>query len=70
VEQSTPQSDAEAEEEECAICFLEFEEDDDAEAVLECGHRFHGACVELWVNNCCNKGMQPTCPMCRAEIRC
>jgi hypothetical protein len=55
--------------EECAICFLDFEGDEESEVVLLCGHRFHAACVDLWGDNCRGKGLTVTCPMCRAELQ-
>jgi hypothetical protein len=51
------------------VCFLELEEDEDEKALLSCGHRFHQACVDLWVSNCVQKGLRVTCPMCRIGIR-
>jgi hypothetical protein len=56
---------------ECAICLLELEEEDEDEEgglVLGCGHRFHAACVEQWVDRSNGLGMRATCPMCRADI--
>jgi hypothetical protein len=56
---------------ECAICLLELEEedeDDEGGLVLGCGHRFHAACVEQWVDRSHSKGMRATCPMCRADL--
>jgi hypothetical protein len=56
--------------EECAVCLLDFDEDEEeAGVLLVCGHRFHGPCVDLWVDNCSSKGLQATCPMCRTEIK-
>jgi hypothetical protein len=63
---------SDGEDEECAICFLGFQEEDgekEAVLLLECGHRFHRQCMHLWVNKCCDKGFEATCPMCRANIR-
>jgi hypothetical protein len=56
--------------EECAVCLLDFAGDEEeAGVLLVCGHRFHGSCVDLWVDNCSSKGLQATCPMCRTEIK-
>ena len=44
----------------CPICL----EGDDAAAWKEtpCGHRFHGRCVERWLQE------KESCPMCRREV--
>ncbi|XP_044959753.1 E3 ubiquitin-protein ligase EL5-like [Hordeum vulgare subsp. vulgare] len=44
----------------CPICL----EEDDAAAWKEtpCGHRFHGRCVERWLQE------KESCPMCRREV--
>ncbi|XP_044428264.1 probable E3 ubiquitin-protein ligase ATL44 [Triticum aestivum] len=44
----------------CPICL----EEDDAAAWKEtpCGHRFHGWCVERWLQE------KESCPMCRREV--
>jgi hypothetical protein len=62
------EEEAEEEREECAICLqdLELEDDEDAcddeggegEAlvVLQCGHRFHAICGDMWCAKCAKKG--------------
>ncbi|XP_073359587.1 uncharacterized protein [Aegilops tauschii subsp. strangulata] len=53
-------SDDDDEELSCPICL----EEDDAAAWKEtpCGHRFHGPCVERWLQE------KESCPMCRREV--
>jgi hypothetical protein len=80
-ESHAPEEEEEEEEaarEECAICLqdLQLEDDEDAwgdeggesEAlvVLECGHRFHEICGDMWCAKCADKGWGVTCPRCRA----
>jgi len=45
----------------CAICIemLPAEEDGEDEVTLQCGHRFHTACVQEWL------AKVPSCPLCK-----
>jgi hypothetical protein len=45
----------------CAICIemLPAEEDGENEVTLQCGHRFHTACVQEWL------AKVPSCPLCK-----
>lgn len=52
------------EEEECAVCFMPL----GTASVLACGHGYHGGCLDQWVEKCQEKGLRPTCPMCRATL--
>lgn len=49
---------------ECAICFVEFKEDDMI-TPLSCDikHYFHTECIERWIK------VKNECPLCRAEIK-
>jgi hypothetical protein len=55
---------------ECPICLTGLEgagaED---EVVLECNHRFHDDCIELWVSKCSQKRVAAACPYCRGPLR-
>jgi hypothetical protein len=77
VEESEPQHDEgdEEEREECAICLQDLQLVDDEEdpggddigegealVVLQCGHRFHAICGDMWCAKCANKGWGVTCP--------
>ncbi|KAG5178605.1 hypothetical protein JKP88DRAFT_158439 [Tribonema minus] len=46
----------------CAICLAAFE-GGDALRRLRCGHAFHGACLQPWVDH------HSDCPLCKACIR-
>lgn len=50
-----------AEEEQCAVCRLEFEAEDEV-AVLACGHYFHPPCVGQWLKE------KKVCVVCKAEV--
>jgi len=45
----------------CAICLCDGDKDD--EFMLDCGHSFHGECLQLCINN-----NFLTCPLCRQNI--
>ena len=47
------------ENEDCAICMAPLE---DNAVPLECGHRFHHACISRWLQS------STTCPVCRSEV--
>jgi hypothetical protein len=50
------------EEEECAICLAEFASGDVVRVLPPCGHRFHAACVDVWLLS------SSTCPSCRRAL--
>jgi len=54
-------SDEKEEEDKCAICWSEFEEDEDVRR-LPCIHLFHIECVDKWLK------MNKSCPICRQDI--
>ena len=62
-------------ENDCAICLLEIEDDDgdwehpSDNITLACSHTFHKPCFDLWKNNCREKAMLLTCPMCRVTVK-
>mmetsp|Transcript_836 Transcript_836/g.2454 ORF Transcript_836/g.2454 Transcript_836/m.2454 type:complete len:523 (-) Transcript_836:89-1657(-) len=54
----------------CPICLEEFSLQDVAKGTevttnLDCGHRFHKACIDRWLRN---QASNSTCPLCRATV--
>ncbi|XP_062209249.1 RING-H2 finger protein ATL39-like [Phragmites australis] len=47
---------------ECAVCIAELRGGDEGRALPRCGHRFHAACVDAWLQR------HATCPLCRASV--
>ncbi|CAK9142618.1 unnamed protein product [Ilex paraguariensis] len=47
---------------ECAVCLLEFEENDYVRTLPVCSHAFHVDCIDIWLRSHAN------CPLCRAVI--
>ncbi|CAL9042911.1 unnamed protein product [Musa banksii] len=47
---------------ECAVCLLEFEDDDTLRTLPLCAHAFHMDCIDVWLRS------HPTCPLCRAAV--
>ncbi|XP_057494686.1 RING-H2 finger protein ATL65 [Actinidia eriantha] len=47
---------------ECAVCLLEFEENDYVRTLPVCYHAFHVDCIDIWL------GSHANCPLCRARI--
>lgn len=47
--------------ERCTLCLVEYQEGEDL-AIMECGHRYHRACLIKWFHNKAN------CPLCRASV--
>ncbi|KAK7317763.1 hypothetical protein RJT34_02257 [Clitoria ternatea] len=47
---------------ECAICLLEFEDDDMLRLLTLCCHVFHQDCIDLWLSS------HKTCPVCRRDL--
>lgn len=50
-------------EEACSVCLVEFESEDLVSQLSKCGHVFHMACIEKWVDK-----NQFTCPLCRSSF--
>ncbi|XP_010255016.1 PREDICTED: RING-H2 finger protein ATL65 [Nelumbo nucifera] len=46
----------------CAVCLLEFEENDYIRTLPVCAHAFHVDCIDIWLRSHAN------CPLCRAGI--
>ncbi|EEF43329.1 ring finger protein, putative [Ricinus communis] len=46
----------------CAVCLLEFEENDYVRTLPVCSHAFHVDCIDIWLRSHAN------CPLCRARI--
>jgi hypothetical protein len=73
--QPSAEKKKEEEEEEddcCPICLTPFDGDERGDeggvGVLSCGHEFHVTCVDAWVSMCVVKGLDVTCPSCRAPV--
>ena len=49
----------------CSICCEHLNVVTDVVSVVECGHLFHGDCLQKWMATCKNKA---TCPNCRIKI--
>ncbi|KAG6490768.1 hypothetical protein ZIOFF_048906 [Zingiber officinale] len=47
---------------ECAVCLLEFEDDDALRTLPLCAHAFHTDCIDVWLRS------HATCPLCRAAV--
>ncbi|GAA0183850.1 ubiquitin-protein ligase [Lithospermum erythrorhizon] len=46
----------------CAVCLLEFEDNDYVRTLPSCSHSFHVDCIDIWLRSHAN------CPLCRAGI--
>lgn len=46
----------------CAICLREYVDGERRATISHCGHRFHGVCIETWMNEKYN------CPICRHDL--
>ncbi|CAI0387521.1 unnamed protein product, partial [Linum tenue] len=49
--------------ESCAVCLCAFEEGEEVRQLPNCGHRFHVACIDMWLYS------HPDCPLCRAAVQ-
>ncbi|KAG6529318.1 E3 ubiquitin-protein ligase ATL6-like [Zingiber officinale] len=47
---------------ECAVCLMEFEDDEDLRMLPGCCHVFHPDCVDAWLAS------HVTCPVCRSDL--
>ncbi|XP_021773494.1 RING-H2 finger protein ATL79-like [Chenopodium quinoa] len=55
--------DGDCDDEACSVCLVEFESEDFVSKLSKCGHVFHMACIEKWVER-----NQFTCPLCRSSF--
>jgi E3 ubiquitin-protein ligase RNF38/44 len=46
----------------CAVCLLEFEDNDYIRTLPYCSHAFHVDCIDAWLRS------HATCPLCRASV--
>ncbi|KZV52982.1 hypothetical protein F511_31947 [Dorcoceras hygrometricum] len=46
----------------CAVCLIEFEDNDYIRTLPVCSHAFHVDCIDIWLRS------HPNCPLCRAGI--
>jgi hypothetical protein len=72
-EQQQQQEEEEEELEECSVCLGNIELQQDGEegngaVLLRCTHQFHRECLQRWQAKTIEKGLDSTCPMCRAVI--
>lgn len=49
---------------ECAVCLIEFKEDDYVRTLPLCSHTFHLQCIDTWLRS------HPNCPLCRSCLSC
>ncbi|XP_062204404.1 RING-H2 finger protein ATL67-like [Phragmites australis] len=47
----------------CVVCLAEYEEKDVLRLLPYCGHNFHMACIDMWLE------LNSTCPVCRISLR-
>eukprot|EP01018_Ginkgo_biloba_P032177 Gb_15836 [translate_table: standard] len=47
---------------ECAVCLVEFEENEPLRLLPKCSHAFHVNCIDVWLRSHAN------CPLCRANV--
>lgn len=47
---------------ECAVCLSEFQDDENLRLLPKCTHAFHLPCIDMWLSTHSN------CPLCRANI--
>jgi len=52
----------------CAICLEEDDEDDNKMVKISCNHKFHQKCIEDWVKVQHQTGLIPQCAVCREKI--
>ncbi|XP_023511773.1 RING-H2 finger protein ATL65 [Cucurbita pepo subsp. pepo] len=58
----TAKSRRDSRDRECAVCLLEFEDDDYVRTLPICSHAFHVDCIDVWLRSHAN------CPLCRAVV--
>ncbi|KAA0043799.1 hypothetical protein IC582_009202 [Cucumis melo] len=45
----------------CSICLVDYKDDDVLRLLPDCGHLFHGSCIDPWLR------LNPSCPVCRTS---
>eukprot|EP00850_Spirogloea_muscicola_P017227 SM000146S00947 [mRNA] locus=s146:107302:108369:+ [translate_table: standard] len=51
-----------AQDSQCAICLMDYDKGEEVVRLPPCGHAFHAACIDSWLNT------QTTCPICRLSL--
>lgn len=64
---TVPRSAADVEQGTCAICTDDPANADVVLAELPCKHSFHPICVDRWLAEKLNQGVDTSCPMCRQD---
>ncbi|KAL3918894.1 MAG: hypothetical protein SGARI_007336, partial [Bacillariaceae sp.] len=58
----------------CCICFEDYEEGDPVCVLPQCHHELHAECLDKWIytfaNNPNKLAQEPSCPLCKVEIKC
>ncbi|GAB2228937.1 hypothetical protein Droror1_Dr00023071 [Drosera rotundifolia] len=62
IKRQSPGNNGGDQQQECAICLREFLSSEKVRLLPRCGHFFHPACVDSWLES------HPTCPVCRAGV--
>jgi hypothetical protein len=57
-------------EKECIICLDTIDNKQDINFFEECEHsnNYHSECINDWINDCIDKNIIPSCPICRKEL--
>jgi len=55
---------------ECIICLDIIDDEQNLNFFKECEHciNYHSDCVNGWINECIDKSIIPSCPICRKEL--
>ncbi len=55
---------------ECIICFDIIDNKQDIHFFKDCEHfiNYHSDCINDWINECTNKNIIPSCPICRKDL--
>ncbi|XP_062183248.1 E3 ubiquitin-protein ligase EL5-like [Phragmites australis] len=56
-------SDSSDADSQCVVCLAEYREKDVLRTLPSCGHNFHMACIDMWLEQ------NSTCPVCRISLR-
>jgi len=57
-------------EKECIICLDTIDNKQDINFFEDCEHsiNYHNECINDWINDCIDKNINPSCPICRKEL--